>query len=80
MAMIKVKFELLGAVRSPFGRKFEIELKKGMKISDFLIKKLKYKKEVVLYFACVVNGKKTVSDRVLKDGDKVKILLPVAGG
>ena len=78
--MIKVKFELLGIAKSSCGKKFEIQLEKGTTIEDFLTKKLKYKKEVVRFFDCRIAGKKVRADRVLKRGDSVQLLLPIAGG
>ena len=80
MEMIKVKFELLGIIKSPYGKKFEIEVKKGTTIGDFLTDYLKYKKEIVKFFVSTVAGKKERMETVIKNGDNVVIFHPVAGG
>lgn len=78
--MIKIRVKLFGAFKSPYGKDFEMELDRNTSIADFMIKKLKYKKKVVRYFTCVINGKTVDTDTILRRGNNLEIFLPLGGG
>ena len=78
--MITFKVELFGALKSPFGRCFELSVKQGTTIGDLLKNELKYREKDTRYLVFIVNTKTTSINRNLEDKDELKILLPIGGG
>ncbi len=77
---MKVTVELFGALKSPFGRTFELEMEENTTIGEVLKKDLKYEDKDIRYLVFLINDQVVSIDRVLKDKDSLRILLPMGGG
>lgn len=79
--MIKVEFEVFGALRRKTKEnKFVLSIPENSTIEDVVRDKLKFTKEEMRYFGYVVNEKGVKKNTILKDKDRVKILLLIGGG
>jgi sulfur carrier protein ThiS len=78
--MMKIKVSLFGALKSPLGHSFQLELSGRTTIKDILRKTLKYKAKDVKYLVYFINSKPAAITATLKDKDELKVLLLVGGG
>ena len=78
---VKIEVELFGALkRDKKENKFTLSLKKDKSIKDVLLEDLKFPEEHIRFFVCMINDSQVKNSHVLKDGEKLKVLLPVGGG
>ncbi|MHA2296541.1 MAG: MoaD/ThiS family protein [Candidatus Hodarchaeales archaeon] len=77
---IKINIELMGALKTPTGkRKFDFELEEGSTINH-LLEKLKFTEEDRKYLLTYINSNHVKRDHVLEEGDEVFITALVGGG
>lgn len=78
--MIKIKVRIYGALKCHLGADFKLKLNKSITIENLLESELKYKAGDLRYLIFVIDEKIVNGKYLLRDKDKLGILLPVAGG
>ncbi|MDI6757238.1 MAG: MoaD/ThiS family protein [Endomicrobiia bacterium] len=80
--MIKVEFELAAAIKRKKAKsgKFSLNLPDDAVLAAVVENKLGYTPTESRYFTYLINEKAAKLSARLKDGDDVKILLPIGGG
>jgi len=77
----KIEVELFGALkRDKKENKFTLSLKKEKSIKNVLLEDLNFPEEHIRFFVCMINDNQAKVTHILRDGEKLKVLLPVGGG
>jgi hypothetical protein len=80
MAIMKINIELSGALKRKLKEnKFEFEAREGQTIKQIILE-LGYKEEEMRYLIPVLNSKRVDMVSTVKEGDHLKVLLPIGGG
>lgn len=79
--MIKVEFEIFGGLkRKTKSNRVKLTVPENTTVNDVVIKHLGYTPDETKFLSYVIHEKPVKKNTILKDGDKVKILLLIGGG
>ncbi len=77
---MKIRVEFIGAITTgPYKKEQDFELKEKTCIRDFL-ETMHYAKEHLSYIQVIKNGQRCAHTELLKNGDKLELMLMVGGG
>lgn len=78
---MKINVEFVGAINSgPFKKQQQFDLKDKATVKDFLESLTHIDKGHLSFIQVVRNGSRVAHTQVLKNGDKIELMLMVGGG
>jgi sulfur carrier protein ThiS len=78
---MKITLEMLGAMKKPLGQgPVDVEVGEGTTVERFMVERLGYDPAHVGLLSYFIEGEAVKPSTVLKDGNRLKILMVIGGG